>query len=176
MKRVIILFILLTVVLVSGCVQSPANVAKEVPGVLKNVSDDISAMETPNITFESVLQPLKTSIDYVQPARIVPTPKPTDLSVDPIVGDWLYAQDNGYRCSAQFTPDAKASASCSSWGITLIQKSFIWNPSKSPFNWMRNYTLNDVSDNTDYAVLYSERTGRLTSDILPSNGYFVKVG
>lgn len=175
MKRLIILFILIVIVLVAGCTQTPANVAKEVPGILSNISEDISAMETPNITLESVLHPLKTSMDYVQPARIVPTPITLKSPDDPIVGEWVYSGETGYQCRATFDSDSKASAWCSSWGITLIQKSFVWTPVPNPFNWMRNYTITDVSDRDNYTIMYSERTGRMTSDIIPGNGYLMKV-
>jgi len=42
MREVPSLFIALAVsVIVCGCIQSPAGVAKEVPGVLSNVSNDV---------------------------------------------------------------------------------------------------------------------------------------
>ncbi len=175
MKRLVILFILLTVVLVCGCT-TPANVAKEVPNVLKNVSAEISTMETPNITLETVLQPLRTSVDYVQPARIVPTPISLKLPGEPVIGEWTYTGDPVYQCHATFTPDSKAFASCSSGDVRYATKSFIWTQVPSSFNWMRNYTLTDILDNSNYTVLYSEHTGELTSDIMPGNGYFIKVG
>ena len=68
MKRVPLLLLLLIGVSVTcGCIHTPAKVAEETPGMLKNISNDISQIETPNITFDSVLQPLKVSAEYVRP-------------------------------------------------------------------------------------------------------------
>lgn len=175
MKGIVTLFILLTLVLAfSGCTHTPANVAKEVPIVLKNVSNEISMMETPNVTLESALQPLKTSADYVRPI-ILPTPTVQERNADPIIGNWQYTGDSGYQCNARFTSDFKASASCSVGFVPLIQKSFIWNPERNIYSWMRNYTITDISDNRDYSIAYSEHTGRLMSNVIPGNGYLVKV-
>jgi hypothetical protein len=177
MKNAGILTIILVLATLSGgCTQTPAGVAEETPHVLANISNDISAMETPNITLEGVLQPLKTSVDYIQPASIVPTPLPIIPAEDPIVGQWTYGGDSGYQCSASFFQDSKAFASCAAGPITFAQRSFIWTPATSQYNWMRNYTLMDLSDNNNYTILYSDTTGRLTSEIIPGNGYFVKVG
>ena len=33
----------------------------------------------------------------------------------------------------------------------------------------------DVSDKGNYSIAYSENTGRLTSEVMPGNGYLVKV-
>jgi hypothetical protein len=174
MRGIIILFVLIAVVLVCGCT-TPATVAKEMPGVLKNVSADISAMETPNVTLENVLQPLRTSVGYVQPARVVPTPITLKSPVDPIVGNWLYA-GNSYQCHVRFYQEGHGSAVCSLSVITLADKSFKWSPAPSPYNWMRNYTLTDNSNGNGYSVMYSENTGTLTGDIIPDQGYLVKVG
>ena len=177
MKGAGVLIILLVIAIVTGgCTQTPADLAEETPHILKNISNDIAAMETPNVTLEGVLQPLKTSVNYIQPASIVPTPLSIKPAEDPIVGQWTYGGDSGYQCGASFISDSKAFASCSAGIIPFTQKSFIWTPVESQYNWMRNYTLMDLSDNSNYTILYSERTGRLTSGIIPGNGYFVKVG
>lgn len=168
--------LLICVIVTGGCIQSPAIIDKETPGVLKNISDDISAMQTPNVTIEGMLQPLKTTADYIKPPVIASTPVTMKTSDDPIVGNWIYVGDSGYRCDAQFTSDSKASASCSAWVIPIVQKLFTWIPAtSSPYDWMRNYTLTEISTSNNYAIMYSEHTGRLTSDVIPGNGYFVKV-
>jgi hypothetical protein len=173
MRGIIALFIFLTaIVICSGCIGTPADVAKETPGVLKNISMDISAMDTP--TVESVLQPLKTSADYVRPV-IAPTPTVEELHFDPIVGNWIYIGDSSYLCKAQFTPDYEAYASCSLGVVPIIQKTFAWTPEQNIYPWLRNYTITDVSDSRNYTVAYSEHTGRLTSEIMPGDGYLVKV-
>jgi hypothetical protein len=120
-----------------------------------------------------VMKPIQISADYIRP---IVYPTPTAQQFDPVVGSWQYTGDGDYQCNARFTSDSKASASCSKWGIPLVQKSLTWNPSSSPHNWMRNYTIIDVSDKREYSVMYSEHTGRLTSEIMPGNGYLVKVG
>lgn len=163
---------LIAFLLVSGCSYTPAKVASEVPHVLKNVSEDISTMETPNITLDSVLQPIKRSTAYVQPSVLAPVVSDRQ---DPIIGSWQYVGDSMYQCNAVFTPDKKASASCSAGPVELVQKSFIWAPERNSFHWMRNYTLMDVSDKGNYSIAYSENTGRLTSEVMPGNGYLVKV-
>jgi hypothetical protein len=66
----------IVIVAISGCVHTPAKVAEETPHVLKNISNDLSTMETPNITLETVLQPLKTSMNYTLPIEL---PTPTDI-------------------------------------------------------------------------------------------------
>lgn len=170
------IILLVLAIVTGGCTQTPADVAEETPHILANISNEVSAMETPNITIEGVLHPLKKSVNYIQPASIVPTPLSIIPAKDPIVGQWTYNGDSGYQCSASFTSESKAFASCAVGFIPFAQKSFIWTPVTSSYNWMRNYTLMDLSDNSNYTVLYSERTGRLTSEIIPGNGYFVKVG
>jgi hypothetical protein len=177
MKRLTIIFLLLSVMLVfSGCTQTPANVAKEVvPSTLKNVSADIAAMETPNITLDSVLKPLQTSSAYIQPSTLTSIVKDHQPE-DPIVGNWRLVGDSGYDCTAAFTSDSNGQVSCSSWGVPLIFNSFIWTPESNTFSWLRNYTLTDTMNRQNYTVAYSDRTGRLTSEIIPGSGYLVKVG
>lgn len=68
MKRFVIFLIMLAVAIItSGCIHTPAKVAEETPHVLKNISNDISRMETPNISAGIVLQPLKSTADYIKP-------------------------------------------------------------------------------------------------------------
>ena len=68
MKRVPLLLLLLIGVSVTcGCIHTPAKVAEETPGMLKNISNDISQIETPNITLENGWRLLETPVDYVRP-------------------------------------------------------------------------------------------------------------
>jgi flagellar basal body-associated protein FliL len=65
MKAFIIATLIVGMIAAGGCIQTPATVAKETPGVLKNISEKISTMETPNVTAaEERLQPVKASVEY----------------------------------------------------------------------------------------------------------------
>ena len=160
---------LIAAVLMGGCM-TPAKVAEETPGVLANVSANISE-SVPEVTIPNMLKPIETMVGYTQ----TPTPAPTTViqSGDPIVGNWKYVGNAPYQCSATFTPDGICRASCYESFIPLRSETFTWTTTPSSYNWIRSYTL--TAGNTTYTAMYSEHTGYLTSSLIPGEGYLTKV-
>ena len=170
----ILLVVLVVAAIFGGCVQTPATVEKEVPGVLDNVSRDVLATPGPTPTLDRMLRPIETSPDYVAPPAVAVQTATVGDPVDPIVGDWQYS-GSAYQCNAEFLQNYVATAHCSAGPVTIAQRAFVWTPESSQYSWMRNYTVMDLSDKSNYTVEYSENTGELTSSIVPDDGYFVKV-
>jgi len=170
MREIPLLFIALMIsVLICGCTSTPADVSREVPGVLKNVSADASVKAGEAI---SSMKPLTTSSEYTTPV-IPPTLAPATKDI--IVGGWRYVGDSAYQCTASFSEDRTGNAVCSVSVIPIAQRSFTWARDTDTYGWMRNYKITDISDGSNYTVLYSEHTGQLTSEILPGNGYLVRM-
>lgn len=173
MKEISLFIIVLLMVAICGCDQTPAKVETEVPGVLNNVSDQIANTTVPP-QVDQMFRPLETSSDYVPPSTPIPTVASVPTSRDPIVGNWRYI-GTGYDCAAAFSPDYRASATCSAGPVPIAKRSFVWAPAASSYGWMKNYTLMDTSDNSNYSIAYSGYTGELTSSVLPGSGYLIRV-
>jgi hypothetical protein len=156
-------------ILVSGCTSTDQPISQR---------SDFTAVSTPIATpTMDLMRPLETSPDYVSPPRSV-TPLTTVIeTVDPIIGSWQYTGGNSnLQCVATFTSERKGVVSCSVGIVPIVQKSFVWQPERSSYSWMRNYTLTDTSDYRNYTIMYSQNNGQLMSDVIPDGGYLVRVG
>jgi hypothetical protein len=170
MKPIFFAVVIMVTVVSCGCVQSPATVAKEMPGFWENTTKEVNTAIESRATFS----PLVTSDAYVPPPTQQTQQKLASIAQDPIVGSWKYS-GTSYQCDATFAPDNTGFASCSMVGFQVRSKKFNWVPAVSSYSWMRNYTLTEANSDNKYSVLYSERNGGITSDIIPDGGYLVKV-
>jgi len=145
---------------------TPANVANETPATI----DNLMQATIPEVGPKETLRPLETSADYI------PIPRATMKVIvksDPIVGGWKYV-GTGYVCNAQFVPDNTGYVGCYQGFISFLKRSFTWTPNLNSPGLMRTYLLKDT-DNRNYTIMYSPKTGGLTGDFIPDGGYFVKV-
>jgi hypothetical protein len=175
MREIPLLFIALVIaVFVGGCM-TPGNVAKEVPGVLSNVSNDIgnatgqaednlSQMVNPQPTFA----PLVTSPAYVAPAQaVIVATTTTESANDLIVGTWyLMGDQKPADCTAVVNPDNTGYLICAAGPVELAEKDFRWYPIDSTTGVTDSYTIN-LTTGQNYTAQYSERNGWITSDVLP---------
>ena len=176
MREIPLLFIAVVIAVCVGGCMTPGNVAKEVPGVLSNVSNDIgnatgqaeqnvSQMVNPPPTFA----PLVTSSAYVAPAQVViVATTPDESSHDPIIGTWyLMGYEKPVDCTAMVNPDNTGYLICASGPVELAEKDFRWYPMTSTTKGVTDSYMINLTTGENYTAQYSERNGWITSDVLP---------
>ena len=166
----LLLIALFAAVLISGCTQTPANVASEVPGVLSNVSNGVgNAMGDIIAPKTTAIQPTFAPIrsDYVAPIP-VQTTQSTPAPQDTIIGKWRLIGDNKPAdCTAMVNTDNTGYLICTADMIQLADKDFTWYPITSTTGGVTDSYMINLSTGQDYTAQYSERNGWITSDVLP---------
>lgn len=172
---ILIAGIVITLVILAGCLQTPAQVSQSTKEILNNTSV-INPETVPTIT-QPTFGPLKTSSAYVP--RTAQTTAPQLAPVggkDPIVGHWILSGQSGYNCDATFRADGSGSADCNSFLVPLFSKSFDWENTGRDANqsFMTDYNIT-AEDGAYYSAQYSNGSGKLYSTILPDNTYLMRV-
>ena len=172
---ILIVGIVIALVILAGCLQTPAQVSQSTKEILNNTSV-IGPETVPTIT-QPTFGPLKTSSAYIPITAQTTAPQLAPVGEkDPIIGNWILSGQSGYNCDATFGADGSGSADCNSFLVPLFSKSFDWENTGRDANqsFMTDYNIT-AEDGAYYSAQYSSGSGKLYSTILPDNTYLVRV-
>lgn len=167
------LVISMAIICTAGCIQSPGQVAQDTKEVLNNTS-----LINPSIVPVEAIQPTFAPVTPSRATITKSTPAPirTQVSNDPIVGQWTLNGQSGYSCYIAAYPDGTGRADCNSFLVPVATKSFHWVNEGVDANqsFMTDYNITEDNGGNYHHAQYSSISGSLYSSMLPANTYLTK--
>lgn len=159
-------------ILVAGCIQTPAQVSQDTKAILNNTS-----ITVPDITIiQPTFAPVTPNPDRTRIPTRTPAPTLQSVNPDPIVGQWVLTGQTGYSCYVAAYSDGTGRADCNSFLVPVGSKTFHWENTGRDANqsFMTDYNITQDDSDDYYSAQYSSISGGLYSTMLPANTYLIR--